>query len=71
MLMGKMWGGFTDNKLDFRIVDDGWGGWGQRRRTMPALFTNRREARRQYEDVRRIELEEVMYMPRRKRRPDQ
>jgi len=50
----KLWGGFVNDKLDIRDVDTGWGGWGESRERMPAIFTSRAAARRQYEDVRPV-----------------
>lgn len=55
-----MWGGFIADKLDIREIDDGWGGWGQQRRRAPALFTNRKAAREQYQDVRKVDLTELL-----------
>lgn len=48
-----LYGGFIDGKLDWREIDDRWGG--SHHRMAPALFRSRREARAQYEDVRPIE----------------
>jgi hypothetical protein len=45
------WGGFIDGKLHWdvgRVVD-----WTRR---VPAIFLTKREARHQYEDVRRVEV---------------
>jgi len=49
------WGGFVDGKLNKRLVSNDRGGLV----SSFAVFYNRREARRQYEDVRRIEIREV------------
>ncbi len=56
--MKKYWGGFIDGKLDIREVDTGWGGFGScvEMRRMPAIFTSRKAAREEYEDVRPIQL---------------
>lgn len=50
-----LYGGFVGGKLDWNELDDGFGGnnW----RKVPALFRTRQEARCQYEDVRRVEIE--------------
>jgi hypothetical protein len=58
-----LYGGFSDDKLDWNEVDDGFGGHNWRK--TPALFKKREEARVQYEDVRRVELRE---QPRKTRR---
>lgn len=50
----QFWGGFIGGKLDVRTVDEGFGGWGQERHDEPALYTSRWQARRHYEDVRRV-----------------
>lgn len=49
-----LYGGFCEGKLDWREIDDGWGGG--HHRMAPALFKSRKEARVQYEDVRPIEI---------------
>jgi hypothetical protein len=60
----KLWGGFSDGKLDIREMDTGWGGFGSGdgMRRIPAIFTSRKAAREEYQDVRPIEIKE----PRRK-----
>jgi hypothetical protein len=52
----RLWGGFCDGKLDIREMDTGWGGFGSGdgMRRMPAIFTSRKAARQEYEDVRPI-----------------
>lgn len=52
----KMWGGFSGGRLDKRDIDDGWGGFGEAKRWMPALFLSWKAARTQYEDVRSVEV---------------
>jgi hypothetical protein len=54
----RLWGGFCDNKLDIREMDTGFGGFGSGdgMRRLPAIFTSRKEARKEYEDVRPIEI---------------
>lgn len=55
--MLHFWGGFVDDKLDKRIIDTGFGGFGaDGARRMPALFINRCDARQQYQDVRKVEI---------------
>lgn len=53
----KAWGGFSSGRLDMREMDDKWGG--ENKRMVPAIFRNRKEARRQYQDVRRVEIRQV------------
>jgi hypothetical protein len=50
----KYWGGFVDDKLNIRKVNDGFGG--ENFRSCPAVFTSRKEARRQYNDVRKLKI---------------
>lgn len=57
-----LYGGFVDGKLDWREIDDRWGG--SHHRMAPAMFRSRKEAKVQYEDVRPIEISEK---PRKKR----
>lgn len=48
----KAWGGFVDGKLHIvRAHDEAGPEW-----RSPQIFTNKRAARRQYEDVRRVEI---------------
>ena len=55
-----MWGGFVDDKLDVRVTSVGFGGWESlETHWAPAVFKSRAEARRQYQDVRRVEIREV------------
>lgn len=53
----KVYGGFVGGKIDWRIVDDKWGGL--HHRMSPALFKSRKEGRIQYQDVRCVEIKEV------------
>ena len=50
----KLWGGFVDGCLHWQTVDDGFGG--EHNRLAAALFITRKEAREQYQDVRRVEI---------------
>ncbi len=46
------WAGFVNGNLGQQRVDDGFGG--SNARIAPALFYTRREARTQYDDVRKV-----------------
>jgi len=61
MNKNRLWGGFCDGKLDLRDMDTGFGGFGSGdgRRTIPAIFTSRKAARQEYEDVRPIKIMEL------------
>jgi hypothetical protein len=48
-----LWGGFFEGHLDYRVVSDEAG----TNRQMPALYCSEREAKRLYEDVRRMGVE--------------
>ena len=50
----RMWGGFSGGELDTWPVTDVYGTY-----LRVAVFTNRRDARRQYHDVRCIEIKEI------------
>ncbi len=54
------WGGFVGGKLDWNANDTGFGGFGVGLVSMPALFKTRKEARREYQDVRRVEIREAI-----------
>lgn len=54
--MPQFWGGFVDGKLDRRIVDNGFGGWGSEPHLAPALFCTRHTAKKHYRDVRKVEV---------------
>lgn len=47
-----LWGGFSGGRLNIDTVNDYWGGDHQILR--PAIFRTRREAREQYQDVRKL-----------------
>lgn len=55
--MTKLWGGFTDGKIGLTLVDDFFDG--KNLRDTPAIFLTRTEARKQYKDVRQVEIHEV------------
>jgi hypothetical protein len=53
----KAWGGFLDGKLHVREIDTGFGGYQTTGFIEThAIFRTRTEARKQYEDVRRVSL---------------
>ena len=51
----RLWGGFCGGKLCFYEIDDLFGG--SHKRLSPALFRTRREARKQFQDVRPVEVQ--------------
>jgi hypothetical protein len=57
----QLWGGFIAGKLDTREMDTGWGGFGSGdgMRRIPAIFTSRTAARKEYQDVRPVEIREL------------
>lgn len=57
--MPQFWGGFIDDKLDTREIDTMFGGPGERTVRAPMLFTSRTEARKEYKDVRKVEVRVV------------
>lgn len=57
--MARYWAGFVGGKLDTLQSDTGFGGWGNNFHPMPAIFTSRDQARRQYQDVREVQITEV------------
>lgn len=50
------WGGFCDDELEFMYVDTGFGG---SKVKVPAIFKTKAKARREFKDVRRVEIREV------------
>lgn len=54
------WGGFVDGKLHAVLIDSGFGGFGQQKHPALAVFLTRTEARKQYQDVRKIEISDAM-----------
>jgi hypothetical protein len=50
------WAGICDNKIDIRLVDNGFGGWGQSTIKAPMLFTSRKQARLEYERVCKVKV---------------
>lgn len=59
-----LWGGFSEGHLHIDKIEDGFGG--HHYRLSPAIFISKREARLQYEDVRRVEIREIKPKRRRK-----
>jgi hypothetical protein len=55
----QYWAGFVGDRLDTREVDTGFGGWGDHRVRSPAIFTSKEAARKEYQDVRKIEVRVV------------
>lgn len=56
LIVGKtLWGGFVDERLHFDEIDDGFGG--SNKRLSPALFLTKKEALKQYQDVRKVKIE--------------
>lgn len=55
----KCWGGFVYGRLHYRDIDTGWVGWGGSLTSAPAIFAFRRDALREYQDVRAIEIREI------------
>lgn len=53
------WAGFYDGRIDVREVDDGWGGWGEGKVNMPALFRSGARAREEYAQVRKVKIVRV------------
>lgn len=62
----QLWAGFCDDSVDMRSMDTGFGGFGSGDgvRLIPAIFSSRKAAREQYEDIRRIEIRELGPTPR-------
>ncbi len=54
----KFWAGFTDDKLAIREIDTGFGGFGSGdgKHRAPMLFPSRAAARKEYQDVRPVEV---------------
>lgn len=54
--MPQFWAGLYNGHIDTRETDNGFGGWGESKHRAPALFTSREEARKHYQDVRKVEV---------------
>lgn len=53
------WAGFSEGKLAIIEVDAGWGGYGTGDMVrVPAIFATKREARKKFQDVRRVKINE-------------
>lgn len=56
----KLWAGFEGGKIAQLKVDMGWGGLGTGDLIeSPMLFVTRRDARKKFHDVRRVEVREI------------
>lgn len=55
----KVWGGFVDGRLYMQMIDTGFGGWGNGGVKAPAIYTEKRRAQREFQDVRPIEIREL------------
>ena len=55
----RAWGGFINNRLDRRVIDTGFGGWGKGLVLGRAIYNSKKAARKEYEDVRLIEVREL------------
>lgn len=51
------WAGFSGGKLFIDTIDDAW--TNRHHRKSPFLFTTRKQAREQFQDVRRVRVSEV------------
>lgn len=60
----KVWVGFSDGRPAYTVIDTGFGGWGKSCERTIVIFTNKSRAKRQYDDVRQMEL---LSMPRKRR----
>ena len=58
MMGRKFWAGFCEDKLAIREIDTGFGGFGSGdgKLRAPALFPSKAAARKQYQDVRLVEV---------------
>ena len=52
----QFWAGFQNDRIDTCLVDTGWGGKGASETRMPMLFVTKTEAKKRYEDVRKVEI---------------
>lgn len=50
--------GFCDGRPDYRMIDTGFGGWGNGGYRTIIVFTDKKRAQREYEEVRVFELRE-------------
>ena len=68
--MPQFWAGFVEDKLYTSVIDTGFGGFddpnGSGRVRAPSLFTARADARKQFEDVRKVEVR-VVSRPRKRK----
>lgn len=54
----RMWVGYSDGRPAYTMIDTGFGGWGKGGYRTLAIFTDKARAKREYEDVRPMELRE-------------
>lgn len=52
----RVWVGFSGGRPDYRMIDTGFGGWGNGGYRTLAIFTDKARAKREYEDVRPMTL---------------
>lgn len=50
----KAWAGVVDGRIDLIDIDDGWGGFGDHKRSSPAIFARKVDAQRCYQKVCRV-----------------
>lgn len=55
----RVWVGICEGRPDYRMIDTGWGGWGNGGYRTIIVFTDRKRAREEYECVRRFDLREI------------
>ena len=53
------WAGFSEGELHYLDADTGFGGYGEGTTQAPALFLWKKDAKAQYEDVRKVRIVEV------------
>ena len=60
----RVYVGYIDGRPDYRMIDTGLGGWGNGGYcTTIIVFTDKARAQQEYEDVRPMELSEVLHAP--------
>ncbi len=55
----RVYVGYIDGRPDYRMIDTGFGGWGNGGYRTIIVFTDKSRAKQEYEDVRPMELGEV------------
>lgn len=56
MMSKTFWAGFSDGKICLSDIDDGWGGFVGPHRKSPMIFSSKKAARKQFQDVRKIKI---------------